>query len=285
MTGEVKKIKVKDNLELNCHLRETGSQIWLIATHGVGEHSGRHEYLLKLFSQYFNICLYDLRGHGDSEGAKGNIDSFEDYYDDLDDVLIYLRSKYSLKRYYLFGHSMGALITAGFIQNRLTNKEKPGKVFLSAPPVCAPGPHGMLFHYAPLNFSKTLANLPFSFPVKGLVPLKYLSHDKRVIQNYMNDPKVLLKLHTRLLLQLVAEARNVFSRPLRCEGELYVSYGSEDKVVNANCIHEYFTQIEKKANLYKVEGGYHELHNEIDKYKSLYFNFLKKSFLSSDQLF
>ncbi len=284
MTEEVRKIKTIDNLEINCHIRETGSKTWIILTHGVGEYAQRHNYLFKLLSQYFNICLYDLRGHGQSEGKRGHVNDFGDYCLDLDSVISYLRAKYSMQEYCLMGHSMGALITASFIQNHLANKQWPKKVFLSAPPVSASGFLGSMLHYAPVGLSKSLAELNLSVPIKGLIPMKYLSHDKRVIQDYMSDPQVQLSLHSRLLLQLVAHARNVFSRPLRCEGELFVAFGSDDKVINTQTLKRYFGEIEKKANVLEVDGGYHELHNEIDKYRKPYFQFLQESFLSRDQV-
>ncbi len=279
MIHEFIKIKTPDKTEINCLIKEVGSQNWLIATHGVGEHLGRHDYLIKNFSQYYNICLYDLRGHGDSSGKSAYVEDFQDYYSDLDSILTHLKSTFALKNYQLFGHSMGALITAGFVQNRLHNKEQPSKVFLSAPPVAVAGIQGKIFQYSPLVLSKTLANLPISIPLKGLVDLKNLSHDVRVYQNYINDEKNKLALHSRLLLQMVAESRNVFSRPLRVKGELYVAYGSEDRIVNLHAIAEYFTNIEKNSSLCRVEGGFHELHNEIEKYRSVYFDFLKKSLL------
>ena len=40
---------------------------------------------------------------------------------------------------------------------------------------------------------------------------------------------------------------------------------------------DYFTRVEKNAKLFKVEDGYHELHNEIEKYRAPYVDFLKAS--------
>jgi alpha-beta hydrolase superfamily lysophospholipase len=40
---------------------------------------------------------------------------------------------------------------------------------------------------------------------------------------------------------------------------------------------DYFNNIEKKAQIKVIEGGYHELHNEIEKYRKPYLNFLRQS--------
>ncbi len=136
MINETKKLKTTDGEELHLNIHENGSKYWLIVTHGMGEHCGRHQYMYKLFSQYFNICLYDLRGHGKSSGKRAYIDSFKDYVRDLGDILEFLRDTYAMDEYVLFGHSMGGLITASFMQNEVSDNLYPVKVFLSAPTLC-----------------------------------------------------------------------------------------------------------------------------------------------------
>ena len=42
-------------------------------------------------------------------------------------------------------------------------------------------------------------------------------------------------------------------------------------------IKQYFNTIEKNTKVLKVDGGYHELHNEIEKYRLPYFDFLRSS--------
>jgi alpha-beta hydrolase superfamily lysophospholipase len=53
--------------------------------------------------------------------------------------------------------------------------------------------------------------------------------------------------------------------------------GTEDVLVNPEIMIDYFNTIEKKAQIKVIEGGYHELHNEIEKYRKPYLNFLRQS--------
>ncbi|MBL7665015.1 MAG: alpha/beta fold hydrolase [Bacteriovoracaceae bacterium] len=279
--NDYKKIPSFDKTELNCLVRETGSKCWIIATHGIGEHLERHQYLLKLFSNDFNICLYDLRGHGKSGGRSAYVEDFSFFYQDLEAVLNFLKKTYQMNDYYLFGHSMGALITAGFVQGKFF-PENAKKVFLSAPPVAIPGPHGKLLQYAPLKLEEALAKIPFSVKLGGLVDLGYLSHDKRVKENYLNDQLNHMKLHTKLLLNMVYTSRKVFSRPLNTPSELYVAVGKKDRIVSPEALIDYFSNIEKKAELYVSDEGYHEMHNEIEKIRMPYFDFLKHAFMRNE---
>jgi alpha-beta hydrolase superfamily lysophospholipase len=281
MVHEYRQIVTKDGQKLNALVQENGCPIWLVFTHGVGEHLERHRYLIAMFSQYFNILLYDLRGHGKSSGKRGHVEYFEDYYADLEQVLAFLKNHYKMDRFILMGHSMGALITAGHLQNSFNADYYPEKVFLSAPPVCPSGFLPALLRTIPYSATELIAANPLSVKLKGMVDLKKLSHDGRVYQAYLSDPLNCLSLHSRLLLQLIKEARAVFSRPLRAKCPLYCAWGSEDSIINAQAVKDYFENIEKPAQTLEVAGGFHELHNEIDKYKMSYFNFLKNTLIQS----
>lgn len=276
MNNEYRDIISFDGTILKCLIRETGSSKWLIVTHGLGEHSGRHEYMLKLFSQNFNIAIYDLRGHGKSGGKRGYVEDFQYFYQDLQSVIDYLRRDFSMTNYTLFGHSMGGLITAGYLQNVAARDFYPEKVFLSSPAVGASGIMGPIFANSPKLVLDSLSKTP-SFPLGGVLDLKKLSHDGRIYEAYIKDDLNQLKIHTKLYIELLRAARDVFSRPLRSECPLFVSIGTQDVLVNPKLLISYFKNVEKSAQLKVIEEGYHELHNEVEKYRKPYLNFLRQS--------
>jgi len=276
MNNEYRDIQSFDGTQLKCLIRETGSKKWLIITHGLGEHLGRHEFFLKFFSQHFNIAIYDLRGHGRSGGKKAWVNDFSDFAKDLDSVIHYLQKNFNLKSYILFGHSMGGLITADYMQNYVHKDLYPEKVFLSSPAVGAPGLMGPVFANAPRFILESLTKLP-TIAVAKVLNLRKLSHDSRVYESYINDEFTTLKIHIKLYTEVMKASREVFSRPLRVECPLFCSIGTEDVLVHPGLMIKYFTNIEKNAQLKIIEGGYHELHNEIEKYKRPYLNFLRQS--------
>lgn len=281
MHHEYRDIKGHDGIKLKATIKENGASTWLIVTHGLGEHSARHHHFLKLFAGQFNILLYDIRGHGQSEGERANVGEFVSFRKDLQKVVEYLRDNFQMTQFITFGHSMGALITADWLQNEAREDLYPTKVFLSSPPVGAPGLMGPLFGNAPHMVLKSLAGLPATLAIKGILDLSRLSHDSRVLVNYLNDDLVSLKVHTHLFFEILKTSRDVFSRPLRARCPIYASIGTEDGLVNPKMLIKYFSQMEKNTNLLKVEGGYHELHNEIEKYRTPYFDFLRQSLTES----
>lgn len=276
MNNEYRDIISFDGTPIKCLIRETGSSKWLIVTHGLGEHLGRHEYMLKLFSQNFNIAIYDLRGHGRSGGKRAYVEDFNHFLKDLHSVIGYLKKEFSMEDYTLFGHSMGGLITASYLQNMASADFYPSKVYLSSPAAAAPGLMGPIFSHSPKFLLEGLTKLP-TIPVQGILDLKKISHDIRVYEAYIKDEFCELKIHTHLFFELLKMARNVFSRPLRANCPIVVSVGSEDALVNAKFCEQYFTSMEKGSQLRVFEGGYHELHNEIEKYRTPYLKFLRES--------
>ncbi|MCF8060131.1 MAG: lysophospholipase [Bacteriovoracaceae bacterium] len=279
MQGEQHFIKMRDEVELHAEIYERGNPRWLIVTHGIGEHLGRHSYIKELFSSAYNILYYDLRGHGLSMGEDAFIHDFQDYIQDLDQIIAYLKSRYRMERYCLFGHSMGALITASFMQRQVKPDFYPEKVYLNAPPVGFGGPAGPLISWSPRSVFSFLAKNPVSVRLGGLVDLGNLSHDPRVKENYKFDSKNHMTLHTKLLLEMVKCSGETFCQPIKVKCPAYVSVGSEDKIVNPKELIDYFENIEKGFQLRVFDGAYHEIHNEIEKYRTPYFEYLKDSFL------
>lgn len=278
MFMEERKMKMRDGVELFIKIKEMGSPVWIIATHGIGEHHGRHQYIPDLFGHDFNVFQYDLRGHGKSDGKKAYIEDFSLYMEDLKEIIRFLAAKYRMNRYILFGHSMGALITCSFMQNYVEDEFYPERVVVNAPPVGAHGVLDLVLKTLPMGFFKGAVNLPYSIPVRGLVDLKALSHDPRVQEAYVADDLNALGLHSKLLLELVKTAKETFSRPLRVKCSAYVTYGSSDRVVGARAIGEYFSMVDKSFNVKVIDGAYHEIHNEIEKYRRPYFDHLKAVF-------
>lgn len=271
-------ITLRDGVKLFTQVFEKGSNVWLIATHGIGEHLGRHQYLESVCGHDVNIFQYDLRGHGKSSGEKAYIKDFDQYYKDLEDCIAYLVHKYEMKNYILFGHSMGALITYGFLKKYLSSDTKlPLGAFLNAPPVALPGALGKAVGFVPDSIISKLASYKASIPLGGLVDLKHLSHRPEIAAEYVEDKFNHLKLHTKLLLELVKESRDVFSSALEIELPLYCSYGTKDGIIDPDALKEYFTQVQTAVTLRAIDGAYHEIHNELDKYRIPYFEFLKKS--------
>lgn len=83
----------------------------LIFYHGAGAHSGlSYNHLGVGLSKDFDVAVYmpDLRGHGYSEGSRGDSPSPEQVWKDVNSIINHVRIKHSDLPLYLGGHSGGA---------------------------------------------------------------------------------------------------------------------------------------------------------------------------------
>jgi alpha-beta hydrolase superfamily lysophospholipase len=84
-----------------------------------------------------------------------------------------------------------------------------------------------------------------------------------------------LKLESKLLFELMKTGVDTFSRPLRSKCPSFVSVGSEDRVIGKDDLVKYFSEVDKSFKLTVFDGAYHEIHNEIEKYRKSYFDYIK----------
>jgi lysophospholipase len=84
----------------------------VLVTHGYAEHCGRyHEVAHVLVDAGWAALTYDVRGHGQSPGARGAIDRFDTYLDDFAAAVTAAKELAPGKPLVLLGHSHGSLIT------------------------------------------------------------------------------------------------------------------------------------------------------------------------------
>ncbi len=84
--------------------------------HGYADHSGRYEKPFEAFvKQGFAVLAFDYRGHGKSDGPRGDVKQWSDYLDDLGVFYKRLREAAGDKPTFLMAHSNGALISTHFL--------------------------------------------------------------------------------------------------------------------------------------------------------------------------
>jgi len=267
-------LKMRDGVDL--FLRqypEKGKGIVLL-THGIGEHSGRYdEFCMKLSSE-FTVVTYDLRGHGKSGGKRATISYFDQYVEDLSELIAYLGARFPEKKVSLVGHSMGALITARYLASTAgkmqKNELKVNAVVLSAPPFGMGAFLGRMLFSLPKFILKFFSYLPLNIPLRGAVDLSNLSTVKRVKEDYVSDPLVILGPRLKLFLSLIYSAKELslrMSELWEASIPLAVCFGSNDKIISVSAL----ARIKDFVDFNEYEGGYHELHNEKDELKNNYF--------------
>lgn len=132
---EVGSILSIDNLKLGYHCFTTENPSWCFIFFHEGGANGKAWYtgFAENLSRTYNasVFLFDIRGHGISEGLPGDTPSEVDVWKDVSSAISFLKEKFKGVPIYLGGHSYGAGLVLTYIQ--WGKGESPDAYILIAP--------------------------------------------------------------------------------------------------------------------------------------------------------
>ena len=198
----------------------------VLLVHGIHEHSGRYAGVAsRLMLRGIEVHAVDLRGHGESEGARGYVDRFEDYLGDVDRFVAHVREAGAATPRFMMGHSMGGLIAATWWAER--QPDDLDGLILSSPALAIPPVNPLLQAAAPF-VSKRLP----TFRVKPL-DVSQLSRDPAVGRQYMEDPLVTAKgVMARTGYEIQQAGDRVRQRLGEFRAPLYLFHGTDDAITD-----------------------------------------------------
>jgi alpha-beta hydrolase superfamily lysophospholipase len=232
--------------------------------HGLGEHSGRYEHVAAaLNAAGWDVLAHDLRGHGRSEGKRGAIADGQALLADVALVMDSGRSPSGL--HVLLGHSMGGLIAARFVAERLSaapaawSREIDGLV-LSSPALDLGMNGGQKLLLAVLG--RIAPDLAVG---NGLKPA-WISRDPAVVQAYRDDPLVHDRVTPRLVRFLLNGGETVRQRAAHWKVPTLLLWAGADRCVAPAGSAALAVAAPAKALSAKVFPGlFHEIFNEPEK--------------------
>jgi acylglycerol lipase len=227
--------------------------------HGLGEHSGRYAHWANMLNQAgYDFLAYDLRGHGKSGGQRGHASSFDDYVKDTDILLKEAEDRYPGLPQFLYGHSLGGMITTYYVLRR---KPQLNGVVVTALSIKT----SIQEQKAKIVLSKVLGSIvPKMTLDTGLVPAT-ISKDPEVVRRYTNDPMV----HHKATVGWGKSALDEISWTDQHAGEwtlpVLFMHGEKDQLAFAEGSEEFAGKIKGDCTLKIWPGLFHEVHNEPEK--------------------
>lgn len=220
----------------------------VIITHGIALHSIYYRKMAELLNEAgYSVLLYDVRGHGKSQGKRGDVKSVYQFTADLYELIEHVRTITDVP-VYLLGHSMGGIITKVYA-TMYDNFD--GTIILSSPVSSkALGILNMLPSWM-VGFMKVKTD--FSDP-----RLSHFPPSDNV------DPYALKFFTGRLIIQTLKKGTKHIEKNISSyKKPVLVMHGSDDKLVKPEASKNFYESIpyEDKA-LVIVEGGYHNLNND-----------------------
>lgn len=228
----------------------------VVIAHGGGEHSGRYQHVAeRLNKERFAVFALDHRGHGESGGTPGLIDSMEKTVNDLGTLIGLADDELPEKKLFLLGHSMGGLIA---LEYALDRQDTLDGLALSAP-------LAKLDAANPLQLAAARVVSAVA-PATGVfkVDSSTVSRDPEVVTAYDDDPLVVHdKLPARTVTEIAAAVNRFPDRLPSLRLPLLVMGGTADRLVPpeaARMVHDLAGSEDK--TLIEYEGLYHEILNE-----------------------
>lgn len=248
MTSVTGTFSTADGTELfTRHWECAESRARMLIVHGIGEHSGRWEHVGSYFAAAgFDVYSYDQRGHGRTSDGPVDVESFDQFLDDIEQQLSGLDEPVVI-----YGHSMGGLIATAYAES---DRPQPDLYVLSAPALSASVP--AVLRLAATVLSKVTPSMAMKNPIKG----EQLSRDPAVAEAYFADPLVYEKATTRFgnaFLNAMDRAREAVDQIRR---PILVIHGANDELVppSASAPLAAVPTVERKL----FPGLRHEIHNE-----------------------
>lgn len=247
----------------------------ILVTHGIAEHSECYKAFAEDLNRYsYNVIVYDLHGHGRSEGRRGVVEKFDDYCEDLIKFTEHCVDHYKNSLpFFLFGHSMGGLITV----KTLLSKEISGidGVILSSPcfglKIQVPKWKERLAQFG----SDWLPNVTLWNEIR----YEDLVRDIDKAKSYASDPLRHEKISPRLFLGMIESIEYIKKNEKNFSLPLLVQLAGQDKICDTSQgIRFYENCSSKLKKLFIYDESLHEVYNDLDRDEALrdLIQFLKK---------
>jgi alpha-beta hydrolase superfamily lysophospholipase len=228
----------------------------IVIMHGLGEHSGRYSHVVRFFNECgLSVRCYDHRGHGKSEGPRGDVPNGDVLLQDAQIVIEDFANQLA-EPPLLLGHSMGGLYAARFA---LANLAPLRGVILSSPALAIYMSGGQKLLLKILNLLAPRLGIPNGLDVKGL------SHDPAVVKAYKNDSLVHSRITARLLIRMLAAMEFCQAHASEMSIPLLMVVAGSDRLVDPAGSRAFFPRLPAGlATMHLYDALYHELFNEID---------------------
>lgn len=232
----------------------------VVLVHGYAEHLGRHaEITTALTKAGYTVHAFDCRGHGKSEGPRAHADTFQQYLDDLDIVLVRAKGDAGGKPVFFLGHSHGALIGARYLLDHPDAVR--GAVFSS--------PYLRLkLQVSPLKIlaGRLVAKVFPALPMKNELKPEQLTRDVAIQEATRADPLYQQIATPGWFNESTAAQETVLRRATEFVTPFLLLTGGADPIADPAAGRELFEHATAKDKQFRQYDGYlHELFHEPER--------------------
>lgn len=221
---------------------------WVVLVHGLGEHSGRYEKLIKMLNDAgFAVHTFDWPGHGRSGGKRGHA-TVEQAMKIIDEIAGEIEEKP-----FLFGHSLGGLTVIRYAETR---PDSIRGVVASSPALArSPKTPGFMVWLA-----KVLGTVAPGITMSNGLDPGLLSRNPEAVERYISDPLVHDRISAALGKSVFDNMEKAHREAERIRVPVLILVGTGDLITPPEGARRLFEKlgVEDKT-LKEFEGAYHEI--------------------------
>jgi alpha-beta hydrolase superfamily lysophospholipase len=224
--------------------------------HGLGDHADRYGRAVRaLVERDFAVETLDLPGHGKSYGARGHVESWDEYRNAMEAWRLRPR-EHGGSPIAVVGHSMGALLA---LEWALRHPEELRGIVLSAPPFEVVLRATML----KVRLAQLIVRLWPGFSQRTTILPSMLSHDPDVVRAHNEDPLVHYLMSARLFFEFRAVNAALRQSAPKLTVPALVLHGTGD-LISSPLGSERWAKAARPGmvDLRLYKGLYHEILNE-----------------------
>jgi acylglycerol lipase len=235
-----------------------GATVTFAVVHGLGEHAGRYERFAKGMAKHgFGTFAIDLRGHGESSGQRGHVDSWSQWTDDVSAFVKHV-TVVAGGEVVPLGHSFGG---AALLSTAIAGKLPTSRRFVVSSPALK---LKVVVPAWKMKLATASSRLMPRLALNNEVDPKVLSRIPEVVEAYRTDPLVHGKISSRLGTEFLAATRHILDHAGEIKIPFLILAGTDDALVDPEGSEELHDKAPSMSELRLLEGRYHEPFNDRD---------------------
>jgi alpha-beta hydrolase superfamily lysophospholipase len=235
---------------------QPGASLSFAVVHGLGDHGGRYAHFADGMSKHgMGTYALDLRGHGNSPGQRGHLDSWSQWTEDVAAFIAHVEQVVGTEVVPV-GHSFGG---AALLSTVLAGKLPAIRRFVVSSPALK------LKMQAPawkLKVGPIASKIAPRLALSNEVDPASISTLPEVVDAYRSDPLVHDRISSRTWTEWQNSVSEIFQRASQIKIPFLILAGAADPLVDpdgSKLLHEKTASI---SSLRLLEGRYHEPFND-----------------------
>jgi acylglycerol lipase len=236
---------------------KAGANITFAVVHGLGEHAGRYARFAEAMANHgMSTFALDLRGHGESDGQRGHVDSWSQWTDDVSAFVKHVEGLAG-NEVVPVGHSFGG---AALLSTVLSGKLPKSKRFAVSSPALKLRLQAPAWKTAVAPFaSKIVPRLAMDNEVDPAA----VSRIPEIVAAYRNDPLVHSRISSRMYTEWQNATIDILGRADQIKIPFLILAGTADPLIDPDGSRRLHERAPSLSELHLLEGRYHEPFNDL----------------------